>query len=108
MANVLRSEFLGASLKRTEVSQTKAAERVQTQAVFGKKTAKKAEKTASKVQKTASKVTKKATQQIKKATGGKRTKGWFGGVGGAQDLDKWYGKSSDVAPEELAYDHDRS
>ncbi len=100
MANALRSDFLGASLKRTEVSQTKAAERVQTQAIFGKpKAAKKAEskvqKTATKVQKTASKVQKQATKQVKKVASGKKTKGWFGGVGGAQDLDKWYGKAID-------------
>lgn len=105
MANALRSEFLGASLKRTEVSQTKVAERVQTQAIFGRKSAKKAEQTASKVQskvqktagkvqKQATKVQKQATKQVKKATaGGKRTKGWFGGVGGPQDLDRWYGES---------------
>ncbi len=102
MANVLRSDFLGASLKRTEVSQTKAAERVQTQAIFGKKAAKKAEKTATKVQKSATKVAKQATKQVKKAASGKKTKGWFGGVGGAQDLDKWYGESDDLAPDNCA------
>ncbi|CAL8463008.1 g2542 [Coccomyxa elongata] len=97
MANALRSEFLGATLKRTEVSQTKAAERVQTQALFSKKgaqkQAKKAEKQVKKVQKTATKQASKAVSQVKKAAGGKRTKGWFGEEGGAQGLDKWYGPS---------------
>lgn len=100
MANALRSEFLGATLKRTEVSQTKAAERVQTQALFSKKgaqkgaqkQAKKAESTVKKVQKTATKQASKAVSQVKKAAGGKRTKGWFGEEGGAQGLDKWYGE----------------
>ena len=96
MANALRSEFLGATLKRTEVSQTKAAERVQTQALFNKKGAqkqvKKAEKQVKKVQKTATKQASKAVSQVKKAAGGKRTKGWFGEAGGAQGLDKWYGE----------------
>ena len=37
-------------------------------------------------------VKKAAPPAIKKATGGKKTGGWFGGAGGAQDLDKWYGE----------------
>ena len=96
MANALRSEFLGATLTRTEISQTRGAERVQTQALFNKKTAKKVEKKVEKkvqkVQKTATKTASKATKQVKKAASGKRTKGWFGEAGGAQGLDKWYGK----------------
>ena len=32
---------------------------------------------------------KKAASALK--SGSKRTKGWLGGEGGAQDLDKWYG-----------------
>ena len=32
---------------------------------------------------------KKAVSALK--SGSKRTKGWLGGEGGAQDLDKWYG-----------------
>lgn len=48
---------------------------------------------------TATKVVKKAKTAVKKATPApvKRavsgaTKGWLGGDGGAQDLDKWYGE----------------
>lgn len=95
MANALRSEFLGATLKRTEVSQTKSVERVQTQALFNKKTAKKAEKSVQKAQKTATRTATKVVKQAKKAASGKKTKGWFGEEGGAQGLDKWYGKLHD-------------
>jgi len=38
-------------------------------------------------------VKKQAPPQIKKAAGSARkTGGWLGGAGGAQDLDKWYGE----------------
>jgi hypothetical protein len=37
-------------------------------------------------------VKKAAPPSIKKAIGGKKTGGWLGGAGGAQDLDKWYGE----------------
>ena len=106
MANALRSEFLGATLKRTEISQTRGAERVQVQALFNKKTAKKVEKKVAKVQKSASKTASKATKQVKKAASGKRTKGWFGEAGGAQGLDKWYGElSHDPSSTSLQYFH---
>ena len=39
-------------------------------------------------------VKKAAPPSIKKATGSKRTGGWLGGAGGAQDLDKWYGEQA--------------
>lgn len=56
-----------------------------------------AKKAQKKVQKAApraaQKVKKQAPAKAKKAVGGGgRTKGWFGGAGGAQDLDKWYGE----------------
>lgn len=36
---------------------------------------------------------KKATTVVKPSRGGSKvTKGWFGGEGGANNLDKWYGK----------------
>lgn len=113
MANVLRSEFLGASLQRTEMKSARAAERVQTQALFNKKASPKkaasqAKGTVKSVQKKVQKSVQKAVPQkaaqafkkgpqkavkaVKKATGGKGTKGWFGGVGGASDLDRWYGE----------------
>ena len=48
-----------------------------------------------KVQKSANKVAKKAPAKAKQALGGGgRTKGWFGGAGGPQDLDRWYGEIS--------------
>ena len=49
-----------------------------------------AKQAGKKVQKAA----KKAPSRAKSAVaGGSKTKGWFGGEGGAQDLDKWYGES---------------
>ena len=113
MANALRSEFLGKALQRSEMSSAKAAERVQTQALFNKKTTKTATKQVKKVeqkaksalpqlnklkkavpqlQKKAGQAQKSVTKQAKKATSGKSSKGWFGGAGGASDLDKWYGE----------------
>jgi hypothetical protein len=50
---------------------------------------KKAQGAAKKAQKKAPSPIKKAQSALKSGT--KRTKGWFGGAGGAQDLDKWYG-----------------
>jgi hypothetical protein len=120
MANALRSEFLGKTLQRTEMSSAKAAERVQTQALFNKKATKTATKQVKQVQKKAQKavpqlqkkvqkavpqlqkkatqVQKSATKQVKKAASGKSTKGWFGGVGGASDLDRWYGECLNQSP----------
>ena len=127
MANALRSDFLGKALQRSEMSSAKVAERVQTQALFNKKTTKTATKQVKKVeqkaksavpqlkkavpqlkkavpqlkkaapqlQKKATQVQKSVTKQAKKATSGKATKGWFGGTGGASDLDKWYGEYMD-------------
>jgi len=102
MANVLRSEFLGATLQRKDVSHAKPAEKVQTQALFQKKAkkveqkagglVKQAKKQVSQVQKTATKQTKKVTKQAKSVAGSKKTKGWLGNAGGAEDLDRWYGK----------------
>lgn len=117
MANALRSDFLGATLQRSGMSSAKMAERVQTQAFFSSKAPKKAEKAAKVAPKKAEKavkqiekkvqkavpqakkvvpqVQKKAaqvTKQVKKAASGKSTKGWFGGQGGASDLDRWYGE----------------
>lgn len=55
------------------------------------KTAKKVQKQApKKVQKAAPKPAKKPVKQLKKGAS-KATKGWLGGQGGAQSLDKWYG-----------------
>ena len=105
---MLRSEFLGSALQSRTATSSKPAQRVQTQALFKKaeKTAKrqssgigqKAKQAVSKVQKSAKKsAPKSAPSPIKKAQkavsrGGKKTKGWLGGAGGAQGLDKWYGK----------------
>ena len=50
---------------------------------------KKAQSAAKKVQRQAPSPIKKAQSALK--SGSKRTKGWLGGAGGAQDLDKWYG-----------------
>ena len=106
MANVLRSEFLGSALQSRTATSSKPAQRVQTQALFKKaeKTAKrqgsgiaqKAKQATSKVQKSAKKSApspiKKAQKAVSRASSGKKTKGWLGGAGGAQGLDKWYGK----------------
>lgn len=109
MANVLRSEFLGSALQSRTAISSKPAQKVQTQALFKKaeKTAKrvgsqvtqKAKGAAGKAQKTAKKSApspfKKAQKAVSKASGSSRkTKGWLGGVGGAQGLDKWYGEYS--------------
>ena len=107
MANILRSDFLGTALQSSTASSSKPAQRVQTQALFKKaeKTAKrqassvtqKAKGAVGKAQKTAKKAQKTAPSPIKKAQkavsgNSKRTKGWLGGAGGAQGLDKWYGE----------------
>ena len=103
---MLRSEFLGSALQSRTATSSKPAQRVQTQALFKKaeKTAKrqgsgiaqKAKQATSKVQKSAKKSApspiKKAQKAVSRASGGKKTKGWLGGAGGAQGLDKWYGK----------------
>jgi len=108
MANVLRSEFLGSALQSRTATSSKPAQKVQTQALFKKaeKTAKrvgsqvtqKAKGAAGKAQKTAKKSApspfKKAQKAVSKASGSRKTKGWLGGVGGAQGLDKWYGEYS--------------
>jgi light-harvesting complex II chlorophyll a/b binding protein 5 len=77
MASTMRSEFLGTSLKRTEVAPKAPTQKLQVQALFKKSAPKKA-------------AAKKAAPA---KTGVKETKGWLGGEGGAQDLDKWYGPS---------------
>jgi hypothetical protein len=46
-------------------------------------------KKAAAAPKAASKAAKKA---VVKPSGSKTTKGWLGGSGGAQNLDKWYGE----------------
>jgi hypothetical protein len=52
----------------------------------------------------AAKAPKQAAKAVKKAavkmTGTKTTRGWLGGAGGAQGLDKWYGEyaAAAVAP----------
>lgn len=55
------------------------------------KAGKEASKAVSKPAQAAKKVAKKAPAPVKRAASG--TKGWLGGEGGAQDLDKWYGPS---------------
>jgi hypothetical protein len=39
----------------------------------------------------------KPTTVVKKATGAKVTKGWFGGSGGPDNLDKWYGERASLS-----------
>lgn len=82
--SMLRSEFLGSTLKTEAVQQKQAAGKVQVQALL-KKAAKVAPKKATAV-------VKKAAPAIKKAASGKKTKGWLGGEGGPGDLSKWYGE----------------
>lgn len=65
-----------------------APAKVQTQARKVQKAAPKVARAAPKVARAAPKVARKA------AGGGRATKGWLGGAGGAQDLDKWYGELS--------------
>ena len=48
-----------------------------------------------KAQTAAKKVQKKAPAAARK-TGAKATKGWLGGAGGAQDLDRWYGEPQEA------------
>lgn len=119
MATSMRSGFLGTSLKdsrKVETAKAARSQNLQVQALFGglKKAVGKGEKEAGKAAGKASKFGKKAaqkapappklaarkgTQTVKKAAkkspakgGSKRTAGWLGGEGGAQGLDKWYGK----------------
>ena len=71
------------------------------------KAPKKAEKAAKKVQKQAPKkvqkqAPKKPAKQLKKGAS-KATRGWFGGAGGAQSLDKWYGRASVTLLISMAY-----
>jgi light-harvesting complex II chlorophyll a/b binding protein 5 len=119
MATAMRTEFLGTSLKRTEVAPSKAsAPRLQVQAIFKKKPAQEAQnakKSATQVLRKAQTQVKKAAPSIKKAapapakkaqtqvrrvanqvqrkSGTRATKGWLGGAGGPDNLDKWYGPS---------------
>ena len=106
MANVLRSEFLGSALQSRSASSSKPAQRVQTQALFNfKKAQKDVKREASKVTQKAKKATSKVQKSAKKSApspfkkaqkavsgSGKKTKGWLGGAGGAQGLDRWYGE----------------
>ncbi|KAK9829526.1 hypothetical protein WJX72_006332 [[Myrmecia] bisecta] len=107
MATAMRTEFLGSSLKRTEAAPSQAsAPRVQVQAIFKKKAApqKASQKATQVVKKAATQVkraapaapkpVKKAASAVRKASPGRKgTKGWLGGAGGADNLDKWYGPS---------------
>lgn len=53
-------------------------------------------KKASKAPKKAAKAADKTKKAVKKAAvkvaGTRASRGWLGGLGGAQNLDKWYGK----------------
>jgi hypothetical protein len=81
--SMMRSDFLGATLKKEAAPQRQTSAKVQVQALL-KKAAKPAKK--------ATAVVKKAAPAVKKAASGKKTKGWLGGEGGPGDLSKWYGK----------------
>lgn len=73
MATTMRCEFLGSTLKAADAPKAAVSQRAQVvQAI----------KTG----------TKKVAKAVKKVSGGKSTRGWLGGEGGAQDLDKWYGE----------------
>ncbi len=118
----MRSGFLGTSLRdsrKVETAKAARSQNLQVQALFDglKKAVGKGEKEAGKAAGKASKfgkkiqqkapakpklAAKKGTQTFKKAAkkgtqaakggGSRRTGGWLGGAGGAQGLDKWYGK----------------
>ena len=130
MANALRSEFMGKTLKSSQVATAPRQQKFQVNALFKKaqKQVNKADATAKKlapaapgkatqifkqaqravkkqapakpqnVFNQAKKAQKKAAASIPSGKGAgvpKRTKGWLGeAAGGAQNLDKWYGKFS--------------
>jgi light-harvesting complex II chlorophyll a/b binding protein 5 len=65
---------------------------MQVQAFFKKAAAAPAKKAAGKAP------AKKATTVVKPSrSGSKATRGWLGGEGGANNLDKWYGKQQSSA-----------
>ncbi len=64
------------------------AQTLRVQALFTKKGGKTTTKKASTVKKAA------PAPKPKSSGGTRKTKGWFGDEGGAQDLDKWYGTST--------------
>lgn len=83
--SMMRSDFLGTTLKKEAAPTRHAAKQVQVQALFKKAAKAPAKKAAA--------VVKKAAPAIKKGASGKKTKGWLGGEGGPGDLSKWYGGS---------------
>jgi hypothetical protein len=90
--SMMRSEFMGTTLKKEASTKTHAAGKVQTQALF-KKAAKAAPvKKATAVIKKTAKAAPAPVKKAAKAASGKRTKGWFGGEGGPGDLGRWYGE----------------